>query len=317
MTGNSIVRCSSAIGCIALLLFACPALARSARPTGQLVWETQTGFVLSDPLGRGSRALPPLPASVQPWRTALSPSGSTLMFESNNTRTSPPGMNLFLLNLNTGHARLFAQFPQPTAGANYLNGSGAFSPDGKALAYGYDAGAPNEGASEGVVFMSVANGRRIRSISIPGGAPVPVFQWLRDGRLLVQGASGLETVSKTGTGARPINISLPSGAAQINTAVASPDGSELAMEVDVGQGCGQEGPCNSAIYLAPIAGGTAIRLARAESDTDPVWSPDGKFLVYDSGANTTKLITVATRHTITIRGPKGSVVGWRSAVSPL
>jgi Tol biopolymer transport system component len=293
-----------------LLLFAQPALATSVTPGGQLVWETHNGFVLTNPLGRGATVLPALPASVQPWRVALSPSGSTLMIESDSRTSEPPGMNLFLLNLNTGRTRLFAQFP-PSGGADYLNGVGAFSPDSRALAYGFS---PSATGGAGVVFMSVANGHRIRSINIPGGETVPVFQWLPDGRLLVQSANGLETVSKTGTGARPININLQ-GYTQINTAVASPDGSEVAMQVDTGQGCGQEGPCNSAVYIVPTAGGTAIRLASAESDSEPVWSPDGKFLIYDQSATTTRLMTVATRHTITIRPLSGwaEIVGWRSA----
>ncbi len=228
-------------------------------------------------------------------------------------------MNLSLTNVNTGSSRPFAQFPSPgneEAGADYASGLVAFSPDSGAIAFGYLAGAPSKGADEDVVFMSIASGHTIRSIVIPGEAPEPgVFQWLPNGRFLFLGASGLLTLSKTGTGARPIKINLPSGDAQIQTAAVSPNGSEFAMEVDSGSGCaGDSTPCNSAVYVAPTAGGTAIRLARSSSQTVPVWSPDGKSLVYDNGA-TTKLMTVATRHTITIRRPRlqASVVGWRSA----
>ena len=227
-------------------------------------------------------------------------------------------MNLFVTNVNTGSSRPFAQFPPPGSGtrADYASGVVAFSPDSRAIAFGYLAGTPNQGADEDIVFMSVASGHTIRSITIPGEAPEPgVFQWLPNGRLLFLGASGLLTLSKTGTGARPIKIKLPSGDAQIQTAAVSPNGSELAVEVDSGPGCAEDStPCNSAVYVAPAVGGTAIRLARSSSETVPVWSPDGKSLVYANGT-TTKLITVATRHTITIRRPRlqASVVGWRSA----
>ncbi len=227
-------------------------------------------------------------------------------------------MNLVLTNVNTGRSRPFAQFPPPGTGtgADYASGVVAFSPDSGAIAFGYLAGAPNKGADEDIVFMSVASGHTIRSIAIPGEAPQPgVFQWLPNGRLLFFGAGGLLTLSKNGTGARPIKINLPSGDAQIQTAAVSPNGSELAMEVDLGSGCAEDStPCNSAVYVAPTVGGTARRLARSSSDTVPVWSPDGRFLVYDNGT-TTRLVTVATGHTITVRRPRlqSSVVGWRSA----
>lgn len=291
-----------------MLLVAPRALAKPVLPSGQLVWETPKGFVLTNPLGGGASSLPALPPYIQPWRVALSPSGTTLVIESFNRTTEPPGMNLYLSNLNTGGSRLLVKFPPLlTNAADYLNGIGAFSPDGKAVAYGFTAK-----GGEGVVFMRLADGHKIRSILIPGAVAVPVFQWLPDGRLLVQDGNGLETVSKTGTGARPINIGLPPGESQINTAVASPDGSEVAIEVDTGPGCSVEGPCNSAVYLAPTAGGTAVRLASSESNTIPVWSPDGKFLIYGS-LRGTELMRLATRRTVTIRARKGSIVGWRAA----
>ncbi len=314
--------CLGGCGCVALLLFARPALATSVLPTGQLVWETPNGFALTDPHGRHPIALPSLPAmrvALPEMRVALSPSGSWLVGEIPASNGVPDGMDLFLTNVNTGRSRPFAQFPSPgneEAGADYASGLVAFSPDSRAIAFGYLAGAPGTGGVDEVVFMNVATGHTIRSIAIPGEAPEPgVFQWLPNGRFLFLGASGLLTLSKTGTGARPININLPSADAQIQTAAVSPNGSELAMEVDSGSGCAQDStPCNSAVYVAPTAGGTAIRLARSSSQTVPVWSPDGNSFVYDNGA-TTKLITVATRHTLTVRSPRarGWVVGWRPA----
>lgn len=56
---------------------------------------------------------------------------------------------------------------------NYLDGMGALSQDGTALAYGSSAK-----VGESVVFISVATGHKIRSINIPGAVAVPVLQWL-------------------------------------------------------------------------------------------------------------------------------------------
>lgn len=309
--------CLGGCGCVALLLVAQPALARSVPPSGQLLWSTPKGFVLTNPLGGGSSALPALPASIQPlW--VDSPSGSTLMIGSD---TLAGGLNLFLWDVNTGRSRLLATFPGPEGVSSpaYEAGGAVFSPDGKTIAFAFtsvkDPGTRHSAEGDGVIFMSVANGHKIRSINIPGADP-GAFQWLPDGRLLVSEGEGLETVSKTGTGARPVNISLPPGDTQRNTVLVSPDGSEVAMQVDKGDGCWQEGPCNSGVYLAPMAGGTAIRLASAESDSGFVWSPDGKFLIYLSPDGTNMLMTVATRHTITIHAPKGRttfVVGWLPA----
>ncbi len=235
---------------------------------------------------------------------------------------APDGARLLLTNLNTGRTHPFAQFPAPGSPPSpypdYASGLVAFSPDSRAIAFGFLSRVPNKGAAVGVVFMSVATGHTIRSITVPGVNTGPPFLWLPNGRLLFQvGVTGLATVSKTGTGLRPININLPAGFdAEINEVAASPDGSQLAIEMVAGQGCSEDStPCTSTLYVAPTAGGTARRLAPS-SESVPVWSPDSKYLVDQAGA--IKLITVATGHTITIRPPRlrASLVGWRPVTGP-
>ncbi len=243
------------------------------------------------------------------------------MFDSEDP-VSPEGARLFLTNLNTGRTRPFSQFPapgSPPVGNDYIAGLVAFSPDSRAIAFDFLTGAPSKGAAAGVVFMSVATGHTIRSITVRGvGAGGPPFLWLPNGRLLFQvGFTELATVSKTGTGLRPIKINVP--ADQINEVVASPDGSQLAIETQTGDGCDQDGPCTYKLFVAPTAGGTARWLAPS-TDLAPVWSPDGKYLLdragIDRAGTKMELITVATGHAITIGSPGGTLVGWRPVTGP-
>ncbi len=323
-------------GCLTLLLVAHPALATSGPPSGQLLWETARGLVLTNTRGQGARPLSVPPGFNWDDSVVLSPSGSRLLIAIPNPNgmggvSNAAGVSFFLTDVNTGRTRPFGQLSSlmglPGPRNAYETGQAAFSPDGKTIAFVFDVYAgPGNGIRAGIVFISVPSGHVSRPIRFSAGPPEPGgFQWLPGGRFLFLTISGVETVSRTGTGVRSVTTSL-AASDTYELAAVSPSGSELAIEAETGEACPLRSSfCSRAVFVTPTVGGQAKRLARSALAPD-VWSPDSRYLATqiptgtgtNTGTNVTKLITVATGHTITVKPPSNHawVVGWRPVTGP-
>ncbi len=116
----------------------------------------------------------------------ISPDGKYVAFFSNGKR-SLFGFDLYLADATTGQIirRLASQSSDPHFDAlNFVQSSGAWSPDSKQFAFIVDENGKND-----VAVLNVANGKIERKISLPGVGAVNAVSWSPDGNLMAM--SGL------------------------------------------------------------------------------------------------------------------------------
>jgi len=130
-------------------------------------------------------------------------------------------------------------------------------------------------------------------------------------------------------GARPMTFADLAAFHRLSDPQPSPDGQWVAYVVtDVDM---PENRNNSDLWLVPVAGGEPRQLtASAKHDRHPTWSPDGKWLAFESnrdgefqiyvistvGGEARKVTTIATGATQPVWSPDGKHIAFVSAVFP-
>ena len=245
------------------------ALAVVIAAAGLWVYRAKPGQVL--PAG-SQQAVPFTTFSGQEGAPTFSPDGSQIAFA-----WSPEGprdqFDLYVKVIGSEKALQLTTHP-----ADFL--IPAWSPDGRQLAFARLA------SGESGIYLVSALGGPERKLA---DAPLAYFvqamlSWSPDGKSLAffdRGPSGQEGVSQ-------IDIATlekrwwgsPSPECALSWAPAfSPDGTSLAV------GCMVTIDLND-LYIWPIAGGTARRVARAQGDfTGMTWTADGRSLIYAVGGD--------------------------------
>ena len=346
MTGNSIVKCSSAIrvrarviafalargrsgrvarlglggcGCVALLLFARPALATSVPPAGQLVWETPKGFVLTNPLGHGATVLPALPAiecSAEKEGRAFTVGKQADERERLGAQWSARRNGSLPVEREHGPYTSICAVSLPSgAGADYASGLVAFSPDSRAIAYGYLPGL-RAAAARGGRIHECRDRAQDQVDRHPEGSTKPgVFQWLPNGRFLFVGASGLRTCPRPEPGRDRSISTFRQRTRRYKRLRCRLTVRSWRWRWTRGRDVLKTPLRATAPYmLRPPLVGQRYGLHAPRPRPSPCGRLMASLLVYDKGG-TTKLITVATRHAITVRSPRvrAWIVGWRPA----
>jgi tricorn protease len=145
----------------------------------------------------------------------------------------------------------------------------AWSPDGKLVAYTTDAG----GSQQVAIRAAEGGPETVLTHFKDGYFYAPVFS--PDGKLLAvaDGEHRLWLVPTLGGESRMI---AKDGLTEIHDAAFSPDARWIAYSMSAGQR-------RSDLYLTEIATGRTTRLGEgANADSNPAWSPDGKYLYFVS-----------------------------------
>src|SRR6266536_465935 len=140
------------------------------------------------------------------------------------------------------------------------------------------------------------------------------------------------TAARTGFGAepkRPLEFDDLLRAQRLDDPEISPDGKSVAYVVTRADKA--ENKTDSDIWLVPLAGGQPRQLtASPKQDRHPRWSPDGKWIVFESnrggafqlyliaadGGEARQLTTIATEATQPVWSPDGRSIAFVSAVFP-
>jgi hypothetical protein len=166
------------------------------------------------------------------------------------------------------------------------------SPDSRFMALIYAQETSKLATSNGLIIYDLQNQadvnkvipKRIRDTGLstnqiadidwlPGGE----YRYLRyDGRLTSGNASAADPST---TEKQAGKISRPTGYVEISRLAISPDGKQIAMTFDSGEKV-PEDPLytKSDVWLTDINGGNLERLTNDNLSSNPVWSPDGKFI---------------------------------------
>lgn len=157
-------------------------------------------------------------------------------------------------------------------------GAPAWSPDGAHILF----------AREGELFSTTPDGTSPTLIASNVGGPA----WAPDGSRIVFVRSvdtyedtALYTMSADGDGAQEL-FYLPG---RVTSPTWSPDGSTIAFTYQAREARDDPGPgelpyiySGDNIYAIPSTGGNPVQLTASGTDEDPVWSPDGSMIVFQS-----------------------------------
>jgi dipeptidyl aminopeptidase/acylaminoacyl peptidase len=148
-------------------------------------------------------------------------------------------------------------------------------------------------------------------------------------KCLLASTAALAALAAFNAGARPMTFDDLAAFHRVSDPQPSPDGRWLAYVVtDVDK---PENRMNSDLWLVPTEGGEPRRLTTSpKHDRHPTWSPDGKWLAFESnrdgdfqvfvipagGGKARKLTTIATKATQPVWSPDGKHIAFISAVFP-
>ncbi len=252
------------------------AAANRALYTSQLVGRTKPQDA-GQPVLRTGRKLADL--NVSP---VISPDGKYVAFFSSRSLFS---IDLYLADAKTGEIvrKLASPASDPHFDAlNFINSSGAWSPDGAQFAFMVD-----EDGRDDIALLDVATGKIERHIQVPGVGAVTGISWSPDGKLLALSgmAGGISDI---------YTLDLASGRVRQLTndrnademPAFSPDGQTIAFSSDRGPGTSFKDLQFSQRQLATISvnGGpvTVYSPFPNAKEINPQYSPDGKDLLFVS-----------------------------------
>ncbi|HET7630806.1 MAG TPA: basic secretory protein-like protein [Gemmatimonadaceae bacterium] len=212
----------------------------------------------------------------------ISPDGQSVAFFSSRSLFS---FDLYLADAHTG--RIIRKLASPSSdrhfdALNFINSSGAWSPDSKEFAFIVD-----ENGRNNVAVVNVANGQIVRKLSLPGVDAVTGVSWSPDGkRMALAGMRGGISdlyVLNLQTGA--VNQLTDDRYADEMPAF-SPDGQTIAFATDRGAYTDFQELRYSPLQLATISvtGGpvTVYSPFPQAKEINPQYTPDGRDLLFIS-----------------------------------
>lgn len=215
------------------------------------------------------------------WNPSVSPDGRTLAFASNAGPTDQT--DLYLIDIATRQRRLLLGGPT-------IDVSPAFSPDGRQIAF-----LRISGATALVMLMSAAGGHEEAVAEIPAphhalyGSPGPHVAWSANGKALLFAdrnragdPSGIYRLTLADRKKRQLTMPPTSAARGDAEPAMSPDGRTLVFARDVASGVSDLWSVAFDERGEPRGPETPL-LANRHWNRSPVWTPDGRAIVFTSG----------------------------------